>query len=554
MASFGVDVALIRNISIKVNDARDRCSAVSAAIRNMKPLLIDNADLKKYPKLKKLLNNREIGSVYVLPIIVENNVEGVFALCSSKQSVFTSEACAILEEMTEDLAFGIQSLRIRHSHEEAQKTIRRLAFFDSVTKLPNHVKMENVLNGALSSSESTHVQSALLIIGINRFRDINTTLGFDAGNHVLSQIAARLKKSVSNNEKLFRVRGDEFAVFIEGATAEIAGEKASEIQKMLASQFNMEGFSLSMFASIGIVLIPDHGESVDKLLPHADVALQHAKQTGKPYEFYTPSLDSDTEYYLKLASKLYRAIECDQLELYYQPKISMVSGKVCGFEALARWFPPNERMIPPDTFIGLAEKTGMITPISYWVIESALRQSCLWRQSNINLPIAINLSARNLHDARLLDYIKERSVAWELKAGMLEVEITENAIMEDRNVAFAILSGIRDLGIPIYIDDFGSGQSSLQILGELPISALKIDKSFVIGMMENNANAIVRAAINLAKEMGLGVVAEGIENEMVWTQLMELDCDYGQGYYMGKPMSAGEVVTWLGTSRFGNVS
>ena len=240
------------------------------------------------------------------------------------------------------------------------------------------------------------------------------------------------------------------------------------------------------------------------------------------------------------------------MTLYYQPKICMASGQIMGFEALARWFHPRDGMIRPDIFIGVAESTGMIRAVSSWVLTSVLQQLAQWRESGLRLPVAINLSPRNLQDAGLLESLERFCTHWQLERGMLEVEVTENAIAENAEQARASLLQLRALGIPVFIDDFGTGYSSLSTLKTLPFSAVKIDKSFVLEMLEDrDAATIVRTTIKLAHDMDLTVIAEGVENEAMWIELKELGCDAGQGFYMGKPMPENEVTQWLATSNWG---
>lgn len=554
LAAAGIDKALIPYSQISHSENPEKVSASGMAVLTGKPFLLRRVNTENVSHLNQFFRSHNISTAFSLPLFIDGNVLGVFTIYSNDSEEFTPEECAILEEMSYDLAFGIKTLRLRKENEKAQKAIRKLAFYDSVTGLPNHIQLETFLNKNVYLGNGRIEKNALIIIGLDKFRDINNTLGFESGDKVLQETAQRLREAIAENEALYRMRGDEFAVIIPNAGAEEALAKAKRLGEILGPLFTLSnlGFSLSINASMGIGLIPDHGDTPGRLLASTDIALQYAKQTGNGYELYLPELDTDKQYFLALAGKLHRALENNELCLYYQPKVSIKTGKVIGFEALARWFPPNEKMIPPDIFIDLAEKTGMIRVISHWVIETALQQSFVWGQSGINLPIAINLSARNLHESHLINFFIDRAAELGVEKRALEIEITETAIMEDSIIAKETLNALREMGMTLYIDDFGTGQSSLQGLKQHPVSALKIDKSFVIDMIDDqDAAVIVETTIKLAHDLGLSVVAEGVENETIWNALKELKCDSAQGYYMARPMPPDEIDTWLKTSEYG---
>lgn len=549
----GIDLEFLRALKISWADTAAGQGPTGTAIRSGQPYV--GRDLQNNPKYalwRERNREQNIQSSISLPLQSNGTPLGAFTIYSRDPDAFDTHEQEILEEMAEDMAFGIKTLRLRQQHELAQQKIHQMAFYDSLTGLPNHIQFQDTLAANIRARESSTRTFALLIIGLDRFRDINTTLGFEAGNRVLSDTGLRIQGALAENELLARMRGDEFAVLLPEATAEIAAARAESLRHALSELYTLNGFTLAVNASIGIALYPEHASTSERLIQRADVALQQAKRSGLGQAVYANELDEHKSYYLALAGKLHRALEKDELTLYYQPKISMASGRIIGFEALARWFHPTDGMIRPDIFIDVAESTGMIRAVSNWVLETVLQQLAQWRDQGLRLPVAINLSARNLQDARLLESLERFCSHWQLEPGMLEVEVTENAIADNIEQARANLFQLRAMGIPVFIDDFGTGYSSLSTLKTFPFSAIKIDKSFVLEMLKDkDAAAIVRSTITLANEMGLSVIAEGVETDTMWTVLKDMGCDAGQGFYMGKPMPDNEVMNWLATSSWG---
>ncbi|MDO8864039.1 EAL domain-containing protein [Haliea sp. E1-2-M8] len=553
VARRGVDLAFLQELKISWADSDAGQGPTGTAIRRGQPYV--GRDLQSNPKYRLWHDrNRQQGlhSSISLPLQSNGTPLGAFTIYSSDPDAFDTEEQAILQEMAEDMAYGIKTLRLRQQHEAAQEHIHKLALYDTLTGLPNHIQFQDLLAANIQARDKDKSTFALLIIGLDRFRDINTTLGFEAGDRVLSDTGLRIQGALVEGELLARLRGDEFALLLPGATADTAAARAETLRQTLSELYNLDGFTLAVNASIGIVLFPEHATTTQRLIQQADVALQQAKQSGLGQAVYSAEYDEQKSYHLALAGKLHRALEKGELTLYYQPKISMASGQIVGFEALARWFHPRDGMIRPDIFIGVAESTGMIRAVSSWVLTSVLQQLAQWRENGLRLPVAINLSPRNLQDAGLLESLERFCTHWQLERGMLEVEVTENAIAENAEQARASLLQLRALGIPVFIDDFGTGYSSLSTLRTLPFSSVKIDKSFVLEMLEDrDAATIVRSTIKLAHDMDLTVIAEGVENEAMWNELKDLGCDAGQGFYMGKPMPENEVTKWLATSNWG---
>ena len=318
--------------------------------------------------------------------------------------------------------------------------------------------------------------------------------------------------------------------------------------RTLEEPFMVEGLALAVGASIGIALCPEHARDTDTLLRRADVAMYVAKRNNQGYAVYDRAQDQHSPDRLALAGELWQAIERGQMVLHYQPKLDLADGHVCGVEALVRWQHPQYGLVPPDQFIPLAEQTGLIDPLSTWVLDAALRQSQIWRRQGLDLTMAVNLSMRTLHDPRLPATIADLLERWSVPAESLHVEITESSLMAEPTRALEILERLRAMGVGITIDDFGTGYSSLAYLKRLPVNDLKIDRSFVMDMVsDESARVIVHSTIDLAHNLGLRVIAEGVEDAETWAMLRELGCDQMQGFYASRALPAAELRSWLAT-------
>ncbi len=553
VAQAGIDKAFLDELGVTWDESERGDGPTGTAIRTGKPCVVRG--LKTDPRFRAwhaAAHEKGIESALSLPMCVDQKVLGAFTIYAEDGEAFDAGEIELLSEMAEDLTYGIATLRTRIEHDAAQATITRMAWYDPLTGLPNHASLEHHLEDAITGACSKNHSFVLLLLDLERLRDINDTLGFEAGNKVMQESARRISRNFENGEFVARMRGDEFTILLPSANIDRAEQTVLNILETLSRPFAIDSFSVIIRANVGIVLYPDHGTECEQLIRRADVAMHLAKLSGNGYAFYSPGQDADKKHHLALAADLNRALEAEALELYYQPKICMRSGHVNGFEALARWTHATHGMVSPDEFIPLAERTGMIRPLTDWVLTTALRQSAALRQAGIRLPIAVNLSAFNLQDPHLMEKIQGLCETCSVEEGMLELEITESAVMVDPAGALNVLSRLRDFGIPLYLDDFGTGYSSLSYLKRLPVTAMKIDRSFVADMLEDaNSASIVRSTIALAHELGLEVVAEGVENEPMWSQLQTLGCDSGQGYYMGRPMPAGQIVPWLRESSWG---
>jgi diguanylate cyclase (GGDEF)-like protein len=405
------------------------------------------------------------------------------------------------------------------------------------------------LEQALVAARRERHPLALLLLDLDSFKEVNDTFGHAAGDRLLQQVAARLQDALPPSDTVARLGGDEFAVLRPGE--DVAGATLA-MQKLLAAleaPVVVEGQALPSQASIGLALFPEHGDDAQTLLRHADVAMYSAKQVHRPYAIYTPARDPYSPSRLDLIAALRQAIALGALRLHYQPKLAVASGAVCGAEALVRWQHPQYGLILPDQFICLAEQTGLIAPLTRWVLEASLRQCRCWQRRGLPLVIAVNLSMWDVHDPEFPDSIARLLRATNVPPDALRVELTESTIMADADHTLDVLTHLAALGVRLSVDDFGTGYSSLSYLTRLPVDELKIDRSFVQHMaIQSHDAAIVASTIGLGRGLGLRVVAEGVEDRETWDLLAGLGCDVAQGYYVSRPLPALAFARWLRTA------
>lgn len=425
-----------------------------------------------------------------------------------------------------------------------------LAYHEPVTRLPNRAALQRELMASCKRLEEGE-ELALVLMNLDHFRDINDSLGYENGDCLLQEVARRLSAAVGERGTAASLGGDEFALLLPklGGEADIASAMLA-VREALEAPIELSGIAVRVEVTLGIALFPRHGASVGVLWQHAGVALRTAKERSQPERFYDPRDDHYDPDRLALVGELSSAIGAGQLVLHYQPKVDLQTGRAVGVEALVRWKHPRRGLLFPDTFIPLAERTGLINQLTTWVVLEALRQGQRFADAGFPLGLSVNLSARNLHDPSFARAMLALVAEAGFPLDRLTLEITETAIMADPARAKAVLTELREAGVELSMDDFGIGQSSLTYLKDLPISRMKVDKSFVIGFGEPRNVAIVRSAIDLARNMGLHVTAEGIEDEATYQALVALGCDTGQGYFIAKPLVAESLVDWLQSSRW----
>ncbi|MCW8854240.1 MAG: EAL domain-containing protein [Gammaproteobacteria bacterium] len=433
-----------------------------------------------------------------------------------------------------------------------QLELKHQTLHDSLTDLPNRVYLRDKLASAIEDARAGQKEIALLMIDLDRFKVINDTLGHHTGDRVLREVGPRFMAQLRKNDLLARLGGDEFAVLLPESNIDRAHDVAQRLSKSLDAEFKIEDQRLLIGSSIGIAMYPHHGVNQQTLLQRADVAMYMAKHKNLKYVVYDEDQDEHSVWQLSFESELHDVLQNDeQLELHYQPKINFSTDGMYGVEALLRWYHPEHGLIPAYDVHLLAEKTGLIKQLTDWVVKTAIKQLSDWGRRNIDLSIAVNLSVWNLQDPDLFDYVKDLLREFNVPANKLVMEVTESAVMSDPDSAIDTMNKLSNLGISLSIDDFGVGFSSLQYLKKLPVKELKIDKSFVRDMIvDENDAVIVKSTISLAHNLGLGVIAEGIENQEVYDILKIIGCDKAQGFHMGKPMSVDDLEEWMRYSRW----
>ncbi len=428
-----------------------------------------------------------------------------------------------------------------------------LAHYDDLTGLPNRNLLFDRLDQVITDSQKEGATFALLMVGLDRIREINNTLGHYFGDMILQQAADVLVKDVTEAEMVARSGDDVFVIVLAKCEAGRAEEIAHQVHDALDRTFFLDGHPLHMKAQLGVTLFPEHGIDADTLMRHADVALHTVRRTRMEYSVYDPSLNRHGLRDLKLLGDLRAALNSeDQLMLHFQPKVSLRERRLIGVECLIRWNHPQMGLVSPELFVPLAEKTGLIRPLTLWVLNAAFNQVSRWQGMGLNIVSAINLSAWNLQDRHLLGQIRELIEAWNVKPSRIEMEVTESAMMDDPERVLELLRELSDMGIRLSIDDFGTGYSSMSYLKRLPVDEVKIDKSFVLNLDSNAEDrAIVKATIDLAHSLGLEVIAEGVDSQETIDLLIEMGCDTAQGFYIARPQSALDLLKWHVESPWG---
>ena len=424
--------------------------------------------------------------------------------------------------------------------------MEHLALHDSLTGLPNRASLLQTTARVLGNS-SNGQEAALLVVDIDRFRDVNDTLGRAQGDAVLKVVGARLKRSVRATDTVARLESDRFAVLLPGlARGGDAALAADKIVEEVSRQLDVAGAALSVDATVGIACAPTHAEDAELLLQRADAAMHRAKRAQSRREFFSIEIEDEAPRRLILVTALKRAIDKRAITMHYQPKVDLTERRVIGVEALARWTDEVVGPVLPGTFVPLAERTGLAEPLTELALETAATDCRRWQNDGYSVPIAVNVPARVLLDPSFPDLVDAKRRMFGLDEGSLEIEITESTLMGDHDQARSAITRLREIGVRTSIDDFGTGYSSLAYLRELPVHALKIDRSFIIRLVdEPDLEAIVRSIIELARNLRLETVAEGVEDERACERLLKLGCDYAQGFALARPMPADAMRGWL---------
>ena len=511
---------------------------------------------------------KEVGTIIMVPLFgKEHFLGGIAGLnkIGAKSfdrrdldllSMFASQAAVAVENATAFEELEKEKSRVESFQEELQvlnkelvktnKDLEYMALYDGLTGLPNRYLIQDRLQQGLHGAKRDNRQLSILMVDLDRFKEVNDTLGHHVGDELLKQVGMRFQAQFRQVDTVGRLGGDEFAVIVLNGGAEGATKVADHLHRALEEPFELDDGSYRVAASIGIAVYPDHGDDVSTLFKRADIAMYEAKQNHANVTLYDSRYDQHTRSRLSLMGDLHQALDLNQLELFYQPKLDLRSQTIIGVEALMRWHHPDHGMVPPDVFIPALEQSGILKRYTYWALETAAAQCRAWGDQGWDLSVAVNLSMYNLHDSGLSGQIRACRRANRLPPNALVMEVTESAVMSDPHHVSKVLDELQENGIQLSIDDFGTGYSSLGQLKRLSVSELKIDKSFVLDMGQDTDDAIiVRSTVDLAHNMGLRVVAEGVENEGCLAMLRGMSCDVAQGFYIARPMPAARLSDWF---------
>jgi len=511
---------------------------------------------------------QKAGTVIMVPLAGENNflggISGVNKIGGGNftqrdldlLTLFASQVAIALE-----MAMNIEELEAANKKAEqyqqelqalnkelqtTNKELENLALYDHLTHLPNRKLVQDRLLQQVHTARREKSPFSVIMVDLDRFKEVNDTLGHHVGDELLKQVGMRFKHALRHMDTIGRLGGDEFALVLPNTDAETACLVAAKLLKTLADPFELESAVCSVDASMGIAVFPQHGDDVPSLMKCADVAMYIAKGDREGYSVYDAKKDTHTVHRLNLMADIHQALDKDELQLYFQPKLDLNSGLITGVEALTRWHHVEHGFVPPDVFIPLMEQSGLIKRHTYWTLDEAYRQCMEWQEAGYALSMSVNLSVYTLRDTQLLEHILSLQEKWRPPPGAMVMEVTESAVMGDLDYVAGVLDELASQGVQFSIDDFGTGYSSLSHLKRLPVSELKIDKSFVMDMDSDADDAsIVRSTVDLAHNMGLRVVAEGVETAETLDALKDLGCDQAQGYFISRPAPPEELLTFL---------
>ncbi len=507
--------------------------------------------------------NRRSGTITVrVPLFLHaKGVHGSFALdvpsgpiaADAKDEAFRSTALLVLIMLVLYASFlpvlHIATNRIRRRLRDMKRRVGEMehqAFHDPLTGLPNRALFRDRVEQAIRQAKRVGGSVAVMVMDLDRFKEVNDTFGHQSGDLLLKEVAAHLIAPLRESDTVARLGGDEFAILAPAVAGPMGALAIADraIQDM-QHPHNVSGVEVDVGASIGVALYPHHGDTVEALLRCADIALYVSKERGAP-SLYAVEQDHHSADRLALGAQLRRAVEDREIIVHYQPQADFETGNIDSVEALVRWEHPERGLLSPAEFLPVAEQTGLIRPLTSYVLDVALEQWRRWYDQGLEMTVAVNITGRDLFDQRFAYEVKDLLTRWKVRPSCLELEITEDTVLVDPVRAHSILRSLSEFGVRLAIDDFGTGNSSLAQLKRLPVQVLKIDKSFVLQMLvDEDDAAIVRSTIDLAHNLGLKVVAEGIESAAVWYQLRQLGCDIGQGYYLSGPLPPDRLTTLL---------
>jgi diguanylate cyclase (GGDEF)-like protein len=501
-----------------------------------------------FDKLQNTLLALGIGSLLVSlfgsALIARNITKPLDVLADSAARIqggdYTTPVAVKRKDEIGALAGGLDLMREGIAVREQE--IMRLAYEDSLSGLPNRSLFNKWLNDACRSGST----ATIIVMDIDRFKAVNDTLGHEVGDHVLREVAGRLRKFTADDGTVARLGGDEFAILFNSGTADFALRKAQSLHAVFDEPINYQEQQLDVRASMGIATYPEHGSDASTLLRHADIAMYVAKRGNSGYALYDPQHDTHRQEHLSMLGDLRRAVENDELQLFYQPKVNVTTEEISEVEALLRWQHPTRGFVSPTEFIPFAEQTGYIKVLTQWVLKEAVRQCGEWLRFGMPLRVSVNVSTRDLLDGDLSSTLAELLAKHQAPADLICIEITESGVMDNPTTARKVMQQLHRQGVHLSIDDYGTGYSSLSYIAQLPVDELKIDRSFVANLaIDSVSAAIVRSTVDLGHNLGLKVVAEGVESAEAMTALKELNCDSVQGFYFSKPLPPAKLEAWL---------
>ncbi len=448
-----------------------------------------------------------------------------------------------VRQLTEDYQMQLQ--RLNRQLSESNRELEYLSLYDMVTGLPNRSLFRDRFSQHLALAQAEGRCFGLLLVDLNNFKEINETLGHDRGDQVLKEIARRFLAYLDGHNILSRLGGDEFVLVLPDVDRTQSLRHASRLLQQLDAPFEIDGMTIAVSANVGVSLFPEHGEDISSMLRHADQAMFNAKSGKRGVSLYDPAADYSSPGMLVMTADLRKALEHQEFELYYQAKVNLRNDRIDSVEVLGRWQHPQRGFVPPNIFIRVLEQTGMIDRYTHWVIETAIEQIRLWRGQQRDIRIAVNISTQTLMNPDFMIYLESLEAITD-SGSNLQFEITENLFLSEYDRLCATLGRVRQLGISLSIDDFGTGYSSLGRLKKLPVSELKIDRSFIMDMDKSSDDEIiVHSTIELAHNLGLTVVAEGVEKEKIYQRLIEMGCDVAQGFLISKPIPIDQFERFL---------
>jgi len=541
MAQAGDDGGFAATLQQQWDIARAYQTPTARAIASGEPMILkDAAVTAAQHELFKAAAAAGLRSGLVLPLRIDGGVIGALTLYSAEPDAFNAREVKLLSEMADDLSFGIATARLRERERLADVRLRHLAYFDAVTGLPNQASFVEHMTGVAAGSPGS---LAVLVVQVENYWEIAATLGQGSGDEFLDDVARRLE--ALSPTLLARVAQSEFALLLSGADESAANREADRALASLAPPAQLAAVGVDIQAAVGIAVGGRRPGDAERLLQAAKLAAHEAGGGASRVLLAHSDLDKEWRERLLLAGDLRTAIDIRALQVHVQPQLDLRSGRICGMEALARWRHPLHGDVSPARFIGLAEKTGLIRPLTYAILDGVCELAARHAAAGLLLPIAVNVSTRNLHDPQFVGRVKELLEHWPLPRGCLHLELTETAVMEDPVRSLKALQELHDLGLPIYLDDFGTGYSSMTYLRELPLSGLKIDRAFTIGLGRPDTRRIVQAMIDLGHALGLKLVAEGTEDEATLAILADMGCDIAQGYGIARPMPNAQISDWV---------